>query len=452
MKILFVLHQYLPRHVTGTEQYVRSLAHHLHEHGHEVHVFAYEPLIQFAAPGRDWFEQDEIVEGIAVHRCSVHPRHSANRELGEYENPLVGQIFARWFAQHSFDVVHVFHLRNIGIDVLREPQRFGVPTVVHLMDFWFMCANFLLLRRDGELCEGPPDRGFGCLQCMDPALALGVERQELRPFLEQLTGLAPPSSGLEPTAVRRAHALITRKSALFAALRSADAVIAPSYFLRQKFEAQGFPQDRIRYLPYGLDPDRGAMRPEVSNNREDGLLHLGYIGSVSVHKGLHVAIRAVCGLDRKDRRLHIHGGLESHPEYSEELRDLAGDDSRIIFHGRFESSQLGQVLATLDCLVVPSLWYENTPFSMLEALNFGLPVIASDVGGISEIVEHELNGLLFLPGDVSSLSDQVVRLAGDRELLRRLAEGVEVADVRDDVMALVGIYQELVEAKVANPS
>jgi len=101
---------------------------------------------------------------------------------------------------------------------------------------------------------------------------------------------------------------------------------------------------------------------------------------------------------------------------------------------------------------VPSLWYENTPFSMLEALNFGLPVIASDVGGISEIVEHELNGLLFLPGDVSSLSDQVVRLAGDRELLRRLAEGVEVADVRDDVMALVGIYQELVEAKVANPS
>lgn len=446
MKILFVLHQYLPRHVTGTEQYVRSLAHWLRQAGHDVHVFAYEPLIQYAAPGRDWFAQDELVEGIPVHRCSVHPRHSANRELGEYENPLVGAMFARWFARHAFDVVHVFHLRNIGLEAVREPRRRGVPVVVHLMDFWFLCPNFLLLRRDGRLCEGPPDGGFGCLPCMDPTLAGDVDREALRPVLEPFAALPPPRSGLAPTVARRAQALVARKENLFAALAAADAVIAPSRFLRGKYEAQGFPAGVIRHLPYGLDATRGATRPAAPARRDDGRLRVGYIGSISEHKGVHVAIAAVRALPRDDVQLDVHGDLDSHPGYSDELRRLAGDDPRIAFRGRFEPDQLGTVLAEIDCLVAPSLWYENTPFSVLEALNFGLPVLASDLGGITEIVGGGRNGLLFPAGDAPALGAAIARLAVDRDLLGRLAAGASVPDVTDDVRALEALYRELTAA------
>ena len=74
MKVLYVLHQYLPRHVTGTEQYVRSLARQMQVRGHEVAIFAYEPLIQFEAPGREWFEQDEMVEGVPVSHLSLMVR------------------------------------------------------------------------------------------------------------------------------------------------------------------------------------------------------------------------------------------------------------------------------------------------------------------------------------------------------------------------------------------
>ena len=449
MRILFVLHQYLPRHVTGTEQYVRSLARGLQAAGHEVAVFAYEPLIQFAAPGRDWFEQDEVVEGVPVHRCSVHPRHSANRELGEYENPLVGGIFARWFATQSFDVVHVFHARNIGLDALREPRRQGVPVVVHLMDFWFLCPNYLLLRSDGTLCDGPPDGGFGCIPCMDKSLADAVEAAQLRPHLEQIAELPPLASGLEPTPARRAHALVARKAQLFAALAQADAVVAPSRFLQRTFEAQGFPARRIRHLPYGLDASRGAVRPAAPPLRTDGALHVGYIGSISRHKGVHVAIAALRSLPRDDVRLHVHGGLESHPDYSDELRALADGDPRIVFHGRFEPAQLGNVLSTLDCIAVPSLWYENTPFSVLEALNFGLPVLASDLGGIAEIVRHGDNGLLFPHGDAAALAAAIERLADDRDLRLRLAAGSAVPDVSADVAFLQSLYQELLAARAA---
>jgi glycosyltransferase involved in cell wall biosynthesis len=446
MKLLFVVHQYLPRHVTGTEQYVRALAHGLQQAGHQVTVFAYEPLIQFAAPGREWFEQDEVVEGVPVHRCSVHPRHSANRELGDYENPLVGQLFARWFAAQSFDVVHVFHPRNIGLCALREPRRRGVPVVVHLMDFWFLCPNYLLLRSDGRLCDGPPDQGLGCIGCIDAQLAANVDADGLRPYLAALASLPTPAGDLTPTVARRAHALVARKPTLFAELAQASAVIAPSRFLRQRFEAQGFPNGRIRHLPYGLDRSRGAVRPAQPAARDRAVLQVGYIGSISRHKGVHIAIAAVRALARHDVRLCVHGSLDSHPDYAAELRRLAADDPRIEFCGRFEPPELGRVLASLDCLAVPSLWYENTPFAVLEALNFGLPVLASDLGGIAEIVQHEHNGLLFPAGDAQALGGAIARLHDDRALLQRLGAGATVPDGAVDVAWLEDLYLEVVAA------
>jgi glycosyltransferase involved in cell wall biosynthesis len=445
MKILFVLHQYLPRHVTGTEQYARSLALGLRARGHDVQVFAYEPLIQFEAPDREDFVREEVVEGVPVHRCAVHPRHSANRELGEYENPLVGELFAQWLAGRAFEVVHVFHLRNIGLSVLRACRSRAVPAVVHLMDFWFLCPNFLLLRRDGNLCGGPPDGGFGCIECIDPALGAEFGRSGLRPQIEALAASAPPRAGLLPTVARRAHALVARKAQMFAALRTAAAVIAPSRFLRSVFEAQGFPAGVIRHLPYGLDLSRLQSAPaERKRGRRRGdTLRVGYVGSISRHKGVHVLIAAVRKCEHDDLRLLVHGGLESHPDYSDELRALAAGDPRIEFRGRFEPHELGRVLAELDLVAVPSLWYENTPFSMLEALHFGLPVVASDLGGIAEIVQHGRNGLLFPAGDVVGLARHFARLAGDRGELQSLTAGARVADVDVDVGALARLYAEL---------
>jgi glycosyltransferase involved in cell wall biosynthesis len=448
MKILFVVHQYLPRHVTGTEQYARSLALELRRRGHDVHVFAFEPLIQFERPEGFWFERDEVVEGVPVHRCSVHPRFAANRELGEIENPLVAGVFQRWFAAQGFELVHVFHARNLGGVVLAEPHLHGVPVVVHLMDFWFLCPNFILLRPGGELCDGPPEGGFGCIACTAPELAAEVERLDLRAALRPLVGVPSPASSLQPSVARRAGALLGRKDRLFGLLASAQAVIAPSRFLRSVFEAQGFPAGRIELLPYGLDAAR--FRSTKAHTRGDAAapadgvrpLRVGYTGSISRHKGVHVAIAAVRAAGPAVE-LHVHGGLESHPDYTDELRQQAGDDPRIVFHGRFEPTQLGKVLASLDVLVVPSLWYENTPFSVLEALHFGLPVVASRLGGIAEVVANERNGLLFAPGDVDDLRAALLRLAADRPLLRTLAQGVSVPSVKQNVDALLAVYERV---------
>lgn len=441
MRILFVLHQYMPRHVTGTEQYARALARGLRQRGHAVQVFAFEPLIQFEAPGQLWFERDEVVEEVPVRRVSVHPVTAPNRELGEYESPLAAGMFLRWFQQQRFDLVHVFHPRNLGSVVLTEPMRLGVPVVVHLMDFFFLCPNFLLLRRDGALCDGPPDGGFGCVGCMDPALQQAVDELALRPHLEALADLPPPAAGLAVEPARRAHALVARKPRMFQLLAGVAAVVAPSRFMRETFEAQGFPKGVIRHMPYGLDVGRfGDVR--VPEQRRRGPLRVGYVGSMSRHKGVHLLIEAVRGL-AQDVRLELHGGLESHPEYSEELQRLAAGDDRIAFRGRFEPGDLGRVLHGLDVLAVPSLWHENTPFSVLEALHFRTPVVASDIGGIREIVQHERNGLLFPMGDVAALAACLGRLVDDAELVRRLAAGAAVPPIEQNLDQLEQLYREV---------
>ena len=315
------------------------------------------------------------------------------------------------------------------------------------MDFWFLCPNFLLLHRDGSLCEGPPDRGFGCLSCIDPALAKAVESARLRPMLEPIAELPAPGGDLQPTVARRAHALIARKPVMFAELEQVEVVIAPSRFLQRIFEARGLPTGLVQHLPYGLDPTRGALRPEVARARADKTLHVGYIGSITRHKGVHLAVEAVRRSKRKDIVLHVHGDVASHPEYTEELRAMAADDARIVFHGRFEATQLGEVLSTLDCVTVPSLWYENTPFTVLEALQYGLPVVASQLGGITEVVRDGKNGILFEAGNVAALTAALEKLARGPSLLRKLSRNTNIGTVFNDVAWLQKLYAGMVTAK-----
>ncbi|HTF90496.1 MAG TPA: glycosyltransferase, partial [Planctomycetota bacterium] len=98
-------------------------------------------------------------------------------------------------------------------------------------------------------------------------------------------------------------------------------------------------------------------------------------------------------------------GVEGrHRRYPEELKRLA-TSPRVILLAPFESAAVGEILSGLSCVVVPSLWRENAPLTALEARAAGIPVIASDVPGLSEIIQPGVHGALFPPGDARALAD-----------------------------------------------
>jgi len=437
------LHQFFPLHVTGTEQYARALALEMRGRGHDVRVFAFEPLVQYAADGAMCFERDEVVDGIPVHRFGLHPVTAPNRELCETENPIVGEVYRRFLDRETFDLVHVFHPRHMGEAAIAGPAERDIPVVVNLMDFWFLCPNFILLRRDGALCDGPPEGGWGCVGCLDPKLAETLDELDIKTPLAAIGAEAGSRGEHAATPVRRAHALLGRKERMLSYLARADAAIAPSRFLRGMFEQHGHPKAHMHLVPYGLDPDRFADAPAKKPSPGRPQLDVGFVGSITRHKGVHVLLDAVGQLADERIRVHVWGDPRSQPGYSDTLVQ-ATDDPRVAFHGRFDAEDLGKVLASLDVLVVPSLWYENTPFSVLEALWFGLPVFASDLGGISEIVHHGKNGMVFPAGDSGALAACLQRALDDPEAALTVRAGDRPGSIQDNVDTFLRLYEELV--------
>ena len=105
------------------------------------------------------------------------------------------------------------------------------------------------------------------------------------------------------------------------------------------------------------------------------------------------------------------------------LADLA-DGAPVTFHGRFDNGRLSEVYAGLDALVVPSLWYENSPITIHEAFLTGTPVLASDRGGMAEFVRDGVDGLLFRLGSAADLADKMALMVEDAALRERLATAV----------------------------
>jgi glycosyltransferase involved in cell wall biosynthesis len=190
--------------------------------------------------------------------------------------------------------------------------------------------------------------------------------------------------------------------------------------------------------------------------REVGIdkFRFGYIGQIQMTKGLHILIKAYLQA-RLDGRacLDIWGDCSRNTLYADELRKLIGDEPSIALRGRYERAQLPKVLAGIDALVVPSLWYENAPLVIQEAFAAKIPVITTSLGGMAEAVTHEVNGLLFERGDVDDLSRQLQRIVDEPELFERLQAGIPpVKTIAEEAAELEVVYRRLIvqEDRVIN--
>ena len=226
---------------------------------------------------------------------------------------------------------------------------------------------------------------------------------------------------------------------------SVDRVLSPSRFLIDRFVAGGWGREQFTYWPNGVPAvaDSVGSRPESS--RPSGSLRVGFMGSVTPQKGLHVLARAHRQLKRGTVELHIHGDVKFDPSYwSDVRRDLV--DSEVHVHGAFAAGEAARVLAPLDVLVVPSIWYENAPLVISEARASGVPVLTSRLGGMMEMVEDGNDGLLFTPGDPDDLARSLEALATDRDRLLDLTRSCRLPrTLEDDAGALRELYQSLMD-------
>jgi glycosyltransferase involved in cell wall biosynthesis len=416
MKILFVLHDYLPEHAGGSELHTHQLAKAMIARGHDVRVLFTERNLE--CPEGDVTEGE--YDGVPTVEVIHQREYPCLAET--WNQTFFAEVFRSELARLAPDIVHFHHTAFWGAACLEIAKESGARVLMTMHDFHLICHNAVLLDGD-RLCDGGGPEG-GCGACLPADMA--------------------PDGTTELAAGARARRHLHRR-----AFRAIDHVISPSHFLLTRFDAvdMAVPEDKRSVVLYGYPGERKPLRSRAAADP----LRVVYLGGVYHAKGVHVlvdAMRTLGGRDRADKpaiELVIHGHLDWFPDYSAGLREMA-TGLPVTFAGPFPSGSAGEVLGSADVLVVPSIWYENRPITISEAFINGVVPVTTDLGGMAESVRHEVDGLVFPRGAGPALADALERLADEPELWNRLAAArpdlPDVPEVAAEVEALYGRARE----------
>ena len=399
MKILQVIHGYPMRYNAGSEVYTQGLCQALAERN-EVHVFTRQEnafLPEYALQR----EADPADPRIALHLINMA------RARDGYSHRAVDEAFAGLLDQLQPDVVHVGHLNHLSTSLVFPAKERGIPVAFTLHDYWLMCPRGQFIQMYGDrdqdpwpVCDGQDDRKCA-VRCY--RRYFGNDGDEYELDAAYWTGWVGR---------RMAHARRVSEAV--------DLFIAPARYLLERFRDDfGIPEDKLTYLDYGFHRDRLTGR----SRRPDEAFTFGYIGTHIPAKGVNHLIQAFGDLSGRSR-LRIWGrdrGVET-AGLKQLAAGLAGDGGdRVEWMGEYRNQDIvPDVFDRCDAVVAPSIWAENSPLVIHEALQAGVPVITADYGGMAEYVGHERNGLLFNHRDPVSLARQMQRLADAPEWARQL--------------------------------
>lgn len=446
MRVVHISHQYPVERRGGVELYTQALARWQANAGHWVAVL-HGWADRVNGPPLALRETDGAV---AVYAATPRPaRHPLELFVRSFHNPDFDRAFATLLDDLRPNVVHVQHMKGLSARLVEIARGRGLPVVWTLHDWWAFCGNAQLVRHTGQLCDGP--RLW--VNCADCAAHHGG------------VALNPAQTALARAATPVVASLFAFRARLLdRAFRAASAQVAPSAFVRNRFAQQGFPTDRLRVIPLGLDlPPTDDRRPtsaeppvgtddrrlgglslvETTDDRLSSVVRFAYIGGLAWQKGIHILIEAFSRLPVGRATLTIYGDPRPFPDYVARLKSLAAHPG-ITFAGPFAEAARWEVLTRHDVFVVPSVWPETFNLVAREAFAAGRLVIASQVGALAEAVRDGVDGLLVPPGDPAALAQAMTRLVDDPALLARLRAGVQAPrTLADHAAAVERLYQEV---------
>lgn len=383
MRILICTNAYPPHFMGGAELVAHEQAKLLVGSGHEVEVFAGD----IGAVGERHSRIEGRYEGVRLHRIKTDPE-DYNPEFLNFLHSEIDDHFRSVLRDFRPDIVHFHNLIGLSVKLPIIARSASILTICTLHDLWGFCLKNTAIRWDGAPCR---DISL-CGRCL--------------PRIHDGRGLDVP--------------IRFRKDTIKLALDHIDHFIAPSQYIADRYVSAGLSAKRISVIPNGIDIDRFSPSRHSS---EDGPVRISFVGHFGAHKGVSTLLSALSMLEMKNRvRLQLAGEGPEKERYLSEI-DALGIGEAVYFCGQVKHTEIADIYDRSDIVVLPSVWDENQPVCLMEAMASGLPVVASNKGGIPELIEHGRNGLLFNAGDANDLARQLDRLI-DMPALRR-AMGLE---------------------------
>jgi len=451
VRVLLTVHQFLPQYSSGTEVLTFETAKELRRLGHEVLVFAGSPASKsIKDEGR--FDSYEY-QGLHVERFHHDYDHlggQKNATEAEYNNLFFAAYFRKFLTKVRPDIVHFFHLSRLSASAVEVCHSLNIPMVLTATDFWFVCPTVQLRLPDNSMCQGPRWGGANCVRHIAQLNGSDEAKAIVSKMPDWLLALAMKAIGLgmfnNNWYAPHVKSLSHRHTFTGTQINRIDRVLVPTRLMESILKRNGLEDKRVCYAPFGLNLEYLHFTPR---NNTCGPLRLGFIGTLYEHKGVHVLVQAITSLGKNvEVQLTIYGNESEYPDYVARLKQLAGSDERVSFCGTFSNYEIGRIFSSMDALVVPSIWYENTPLVIYSAQAAGCPVIVSDLEGMTEVIHHEDNGLVFQPGNAAALAQTLLRLYKDRALLEGMSRRARKPRSTQEYAGQIdAVYQEILAGR-----
>ena len=336
------------------------------------------------------------------------------------------------------DVVHFQHTLFVGYDLIREvrttlPDAAIVYTLHEFMPICHRQGQMLRTIRNERCDEESPRRCHECFPDISP------------------------------------QTFYLRKRFTQSHFDLVDQFIAPSHFLLERYVDWGIPRERIVFEDYGRLPV--PVDPEEENRRHRN--RYGFFGQFNPYKGADVTLQAMALISARlaadgaandgdtersatadpGPHLWMHGANLDLQEGTfqnrfRELLEAAGSSVTLV--GRYDHRDLPALMRNIDWVIVPSIWWENSPLVIQEAFMYGKPVICSDIGGMAEKVRDGVDGLHFRAGDPQDLARVILAAAASPDLWSTLHANIQpVYRMDDHLVVLHKMYGDLLARRLA---
>jgi glycosyltransferase involved in cell wall biosynthesis len=318
--------------------------------------------------------------------------------------PLLNSIISKT----RYDLLHVAHPFRIGTSIQTSISH-DIPVVLTLTDFWMICPRAIAITQDNTLCHSS-EKGMKCIaEC----------------FSE-----------------KDSPAILSRINAAKEILQTVNITVTSTFFLRSILMLN-YPDSNIKVIRFGKDYKNVRKNSRIYS--KDSQLTIGFLSTLQPHKGAHILLEAN-NLFKSDKiKIKIYGHYFDHSNYYFQLLQIA-KRKNVEFCKSYLYQDFPKILDELDLVIVPSLWWENSPLVLLRALAHNVPVIVSRLGGLTEIIKHGKNGFVFEVGDAKSLAAVLKKIDADPRILNKIKSQIQSPPrIEEEAFEYEMVYNELTQ-------
>jgi glycosyltransferase involved in cell wall biosynthesis len=298
-------------------------------------------------------------------------------DVVDIKKHILRESFRKMLYNIAPDIVHFHNIDGFSIEIIEDCGKMNIPMVMTLHDYWHICYRKTFLKENGALCETEKEECPGCKgrNCV---------------FMEYMDKI--------------------------------DLLISPSKHLAEKFINRGVSGNKLRVINNGIDVKRFNNTKKAVSKK----IRFGFAGTIRQHKGVENLLKALFLLKESGETnffLTVAGKGESlFVDYFKRSIKEFGLKDFVRFSGEINNKDMNKFYNNIDVLVVPSIWPENSPVTIMEALASGTPVLASDIGGIPELIQDGVQGYLHKhdePGSLMKNMKKIIDKQGVIEIMRK---------------------------------